>query len=154
MPSQDNPDPRTNFSRIVGHAARQWRRAVDIRLRPFGLTEATWLPLVHLSRTETPMRQKDLATLLSLDNSSVVRLLDALQAAGFVERREEPTDRRVKTIHLTHAAYSVIDQVEEASQAVRTETLSGISESDLQTASRVLQHICDTLAATGSDGDE
>jgi MarR family transcriptional regulator for hemolysin len=153
--SSDDPDhPRANFGRLIAHAARQWRRAVDIRLRPFGLTEATWLPLVHVSRAEKPMRQKDLAALLSLDNSSVVRLLDALQAAGFIERREEPSDRRVKTIHLTQSARSVLDQVEAASSAVRAETLAGISDSDLATASHVLQHVCDALAATGADGDE
>lgn len=127
---------------------------MDIRLRPFGLTEATWLPLVHVSRAEKPMRQKDLAALLSLDNSSVVRLLDALQAAGFVERREEASDRRVKTIHLTPAARSVLDQVEAVSSTVRAETLAGISDDDLETASHVLKHVCDVLAVTGTDGDE
>lgn len=154
MSSPADPDPRANFGRLVAHAARQWRRAVDIRLRPFGLTEATWLPLVHVSRAEKPMRQKDLAALLSLDNSSVVRLLDALQAAGFIERREEPSDRRVKTIHLTPAARSVLDQVEAVSLAVRTETLAGISDSDLETASHVLKQVCDVLAATGNDSGE
>jgi MarR family transcriptional regulator, transcriptional regulator for hemolysin len=154
LTSSNDHDPRANFGRLVAHAARQWRRAVDLRLRPFGLTEATWLPLVHVSRAEKPMRQKDLAALLSLDNSSVVRLLDALQAAGFVERRDEPSDRRVKTIHLTSTARSVLDQVEAVSWAVRTETLAGISDADLATASHVLQQICAVLAATGSEGDE
>ena len=154
MSSSDEPDIRANFGRLVAHTARQWRRAVDIRLRPFGLTEATWLPLVHLSRADTPMRQKDLAALLSLDNSSVVRLLDALQGSGFVERRDEPSDRRVKTIHLTDAARSVIDQVEEVSRTIRAETLAGLSDSDLQTASHVLQQIGEMLATTGSGSDE
>jgi MarR family transcriptional regulator for hemolysin len=40
------------------------------------------------------MRQKDLAASLSLDSSSVVRLLDALQNSGLIERREEAADRR------------------------------------------------------------
>lgn len=154
MTASDDFDPRANFGRLVAHAARQWRRAVDIRLRPFGLTEATWLPLVYVSRAEKPMRQKDLATLLSLDNSSVVRLLDALQVAGFVERREEPSDRRVKTIHLTPAARSVLDQVEAVSTAVRTETLAGISDAELATASHVLKHVCDVLATTEAGGDD
>lgn len=43
-----------------------WRRAVDRRPQPFGLTEALWLPLIHLGRALVPMRQKDLAASLVL----------------------------------------------------------------------------------------
>jgi len=154
LSSSDNLDLRANFGRLVAHTARQWRRAVDTRLHPFGLTEATWLPLVHLSRADKPMRQKDLAGLLSLDNSSVVRLLDALQAAGFIERREEPSDRRVKTIHLTEAARTVIDRIDIVSQEIRKETLSGLSDRELEITSRVLQHVGNTLSSAGNDSDE
>ena len=40
---------RDGFASLIARAARQWRRAVDRRLQPFGLTEATWLPLIHLA---------------------------------------------------------------------------------------------------------
>src|SRR5690242_18715555 len=103
---------REAFAPLVARVARQWRRAVDRHLEPFGLTEATWLPLVYLARAEAPMRQKDLAAALTLDGSSVVRLLDALQSAGLIERREEDGDRRAKIIVLTHPARTIIDQVE------------------------------------------
>src|SRR5471032_1583146 len=92
---------RDGLGSLIALLGRQWRRAVDRRLQPFGLTEATWLPLVHLARAPVPMRQKDLAASLVLDGSSVVRLLDALEAAGLIERREESGDRRAKTIVLT-----------------------------------------------------
>src|ERR1700684_803342 len=82
---------RDGFASLIARVARQWRREVDRRLQPFGLTEATWLPLVHLARTPAPMRQKDLAASLVLDGSTVVRLLDALEASGLIERREEST---------------------------------------------------------------
>ena len=70
---------RAPFGALVSQTARRWRRAVDRRLHPFGLTEATWLPLLRVARAPAPMRQKDLAASLSLDSSSVVRLLDALR---------------------------------------------------------------------------
>src|SRR5271169_3308819 len=92
---------REKFAPLVARAARQWRRAVDRRLQPFGLTEATWLPLIYLARAPVPMRQKDLAAALTLDGSSVVRLLDALETSGLIERREGDPDRRAKTIALT-----------------------------------------------------
>src|ERR1700722_20905977 len=90
---------RAPFGAIVSQTARRWRRAVDRRLQPFGLTEATWLPLLRVARAPAAMRQKDLAASLSLDSSSVVGLLDALEEAGFVERRED-SDRRAKAVVL------------------------------------------------------
>src|ERR1700741_1746003 len=91
---------RSTFGSLVARAARQWRRAADLRLQPFALTEATWLPLVHIARAPQSPRQKDLAASMSLDGSSVVRLLDNLEAAGLIKRKEGE-DRRAKIILLT-----------------------------------------------------
>jgi MarR family transcriptional regulator for hemolysin len=131
---------------LILRVARQWRRAVDRRLQPFGLTEAMWLPLIYIARSSTPMRQKDLATALTVDGSSIVRLLDELEASHFIERREEATDRRAKIIVLTGAGRAIIEQVEDVSRSVRDRTLQGISERELATASDVFRRICDNLA--------
>src|SRR6201996_7927945 len=129
------------FGALIARAARQWRRVVDRRLQPFGLTEATWLPLIYLARAPHPMRQKDLAASLVLDGSSVVRLLDALETAGLIERRGETADRRAKTIPVTRHGLSIIDQVEAASTEVRTATLTGLSDADLAAATAVLDRV-------------
>lgn len=144
---------RDGFASLIARAARQWRRAVDRRLQPFGLTEATWLPLIHLARAPVPMRQKDLAASLVLDGSSVVRLLDALETAGLIERREESADRRAKIIAVTGRGLSIIDQVEAASRDVRNATLVGLSPEDIAVASRVLELVCRNLA-NEQDRDE
>src|SRR5881296_1045191 len=95
------PTNRDAFGSLLSRAARQWRRAADLGLRPFDLTEATWLPLVHIARAPAPPRQKDLAASMFVDSSSVVRLLDNLEAVGLIQRKEGETDRRAKTIHIT-----------------------------------------------------
>ncbi len=137
---------RDGFASLIARAGRQWRRAVDRRLQPFGLTEATWLPLIYLARATAPVRQKDLAASLVLDGSSVVRLLDALEAAGLIERREESADRRAKIITVTSRGRSIIDQVEAASREVRNATLVGLSGNDLEIATQVLELVCHNLA--------
>jgi len=142
---------RDGFARLVATAGRQWRRAVDLRLQPFGLTEATWLPLLHLARAPDPMRQKDLAASLSLDRSSVVRLLDGLQASGLIERRAEASDRRAKTLVLTPLGRSTVEQVEAVSRQVRQDTLAGLDEGELETAVKVLQHVCRSLRQSTED---
>ncbi|HYZ24363.1 MAG TPA: MarR family transcriptional regulator [Rhodopila sp.] len=137
---------REQFGSLIARAGRQWRRAVDRRLQPFGLTEATWLPLIYLARASEPMRQKDLAAALVLDGSSVVRLLDALEAAGLIERRPESTDRRAKIITVTGRGLGIVDRVEAASREVRHATLNGVSAEDIEAATRVLEMVCRNLS--------
>lgn len=144
--TRDHQRLRDGFASLVARAGRQWRRAVDRRLQPFGLTEAMWLPLIHLARAPAPMRQKDLAASLVLDGSSVVRLLDALETNGLIERREESGDRRAKAITVTGRGRAIIEQVEAASREVRAATLGGISDSDIEIATRVLERVCENLA--------
>ena len=143
---EDSSRLRERFGSLIAHAARQWRRAVDHRLQPFGLTEATWLPLIYLARAAAPMRQKDLAAALAVDGSSIVRLLDELEAAGLIQRREEASDRRAKTIILTAAGRSIIDRVEDASRRVRDATLHGITRAELEIAADVLRRVCKNFA--------
>jgi MarR family transcriptional regulator for hemolysin len=144
MPLHDK-SPRSEIGKLIGKTARQWRRAVDRQLQPFGLTEATWLPLLHVARANTPMRQKDLAASLSLDNSSVVRLLNELQAAGLVERREEDVDRRAKAIVLTELGRTTVVKVERSSRAVREKVLANLSDAELLAASQTIERIYDAL---------
>src|SRR5579863_5582561 len=123
---------RDKFAPLIARAARQWRRAVDRRLQPFGLTEATWLPLIYLARAPEPMRQKDLAAALTLDGSSVVRLVDALVASELVERREEDGDRRARIIVPTRRGLSIAEQVEAVSREVRNAVLTGLTDDELE----------------------
>jgi len=50
-----------------------------------------------------PQPMGALARLLQCDASNVTWLADRLEARGFVERRNDPADRRVKTLALTDA---------------------------------------------------
>lgn len=137
--------PHPSFGSLVAQTGRQWRRTVDRLLQPFGLTQATWLPLLHLSRADAPLRQKDLADLLAVDNSALVRILDRLQKEGLVERREG-SDRRAKELHVTQAGRDTAARVEAVGAEVRRHALSGIKEADVATTERVLRHVIDTLA--------
>jgi MarR family transcriptional regulator, transcriptional regulator for hemolysin len=146
MPSRKAPD-RNSFGSLLSRAARQWRRAADLRLAPFDLTEATWLPLVHIARAPAPPRQKDLAASMSLDGSSVVRLLDNLEAAGLIRRKEGENDRRAKIILLTARGRAIADKVETVARRIRGDALTGLSDKDIATTVHVLEHVCRALDA-------
>lgn len=143
-----NTTAKPDFGRVLlslsGQINRQWRRALDRRLQPLGLTEATWLPLLYIARATQPLRQKDLAALMGLDSSSVVRLLDGLQTAGYIQRLEG-TDRREKIIHLTDTGRQTVSSVEQVVHEGRRRLFLDIDDDDLETTRLVLQQLLATL---------
>ncbi len=136
---------RAELGAKIAYVSRQWRRVVDTRLNAYGLTEATWLPLLHLARAKAPMRQKDLAASLTLDSSSVVRILQGLENERLIERREDADDRRAKTIELTDEGRRRVKEVEAVASAVREELLGPVPDADIAAATRILTTICDRL---------
>jgi DNA-binding MarR family transcriptional regulator len=75
-----------------------------------GLTINDYEALLHLARAEDRrMRRVDLAEALLLTASGVTRLLDGLEAAGFVERATCASDRRVVYAVLTAAGRAKLD---------------------------------------------
>jgi MarR family transcriptional regulator, transcriptional regulator for hemolysin len=147
-------DARARFAPLVANVAREWRRAVDARLQIYGLTEATWLPLLRIARSEAPMRQNELAASLSLDGSSVVRLLDALESSGLVERCEDRADRRAKSLVLTPRGRRTVDQVERVSQDIRDLVLGEVSDEDLTGSLRLLETVRDRLGSLADAGPQ
>lgn len=141
---------RRRFAGLIAQTARQWRRLIDRQLQPYGLTEATWVPLLHISRAAAPMRQKELAESIALDASSVVRLLDNLQAQGFIERREG-SDRRAKEIHLTARGLERVEQVEGISRQVRDSVLVTLPEEDIERVNHVLEQVLAALDTLSKD---
>ncbi|QHI98607.1 MarR family transcriptional regulator [Xylophilus rhododendri] len=133
------------FSALLSQNARQWRKSINEELRPLGLTEATWLPLLHLARAEGPMLQKELAQAMTLDSSSVVRLLDGLEAAGLAERTVAD-DRRAKAIRPTAAGRAVVAQVEQVVDDARRRCLSEVSAGELAVALQVLEKVAAALS--------
>jgi MarR family transcriptional regulator for hemolysin len=124
----------------VAQTHKQWRRAVDRLLSPLGLSQAQWLPLLHLAHAPEAMRQKDLAQALGLDSSSVVRIVDGLVAKGWVLRQDD-TDRRVKKLQLTAAGAQQVEQVEGLIDDARAQLLTVVAPQELAACTALMQRL-------------
>jgi MarR family transcriptional regulator, organic hydroperoxide resistance regulator len=58
---------------------------------------------LHELNVDPPISMRELAERLKSDPSNVTGLIDRLEARGLVERRPDPTDRRIKGLALTSA---------------------------------------------------
>ena len=66
------------FGFLVARIARRMRQAVDAEMRLVGLTEATWRPLMYLRTLGDGVRQKELATTLSIEGMHLTPGVDVL----------------------------------------------------------------------------
>lgn len=130
-----------DFGFRVARIARRLRQAVDAELRAYGLTEATWRPLAYVGRLGDGVRQKELATALSIEGPTLVRLLDNLERRGLIERREDESDRRARGIHLTRAGRELAVRVAKVGTEIQARMLAKVPSADLETCQRVLDTI-------------
>jgi DNA-binding MarR family transcriptional regulator len=77
----------------------------------------------------------------------VGRVIDRLQAAGFVERRADPRDRRAWRLYVTERARVVIGDMELIARDLRKDATRGIGHDELQQALAVIGRIKDNLQA-------
>src|SRR6218665_3402922 len=127
---------------LVARLARVWRRKADQTLAAHGLSEATAHPLLILSRGgRENVRQGVLADEMGLEGPSVVRLIDLLAAEGLVERREDPTDRRAKVLHLTPLGEAKAEEIRRVMRRLRADLMKGIAPDELAVTFDVLARI-------------
>jgi DNA-binding MarR family transcriptional regulator len=58
--------------------------------------------------TEAPSSQLALAHRLGIDKTQMTYVIDALETGGFVTRRPDPSDRRIRQVHPTESGRSLL----------------------------------------------
>jgi MarR family transcriptional regulator for hemolysin len=92
-----------------------------------------------IGRLGEGVRQVTVAQAAGMESPSLVRLLDQLCHSGYVQRSEDPHDRRAKCLSLTERGRELVQAVEVELVRLRHEVLEGIGEADLQATLRVLR---------------
>lgn len=134
---------------IFQHVARQRIKVLDALLLPHGLTSAQVYLLNWLLR-EDGRTQIELARLLNIGTVAVSGMVDRLEAADWVERRADETDRRTKRIFLKHSATSKKHVLSEAAARVNALSFADMSDDEvhqlLALMRRVRTNLNETLA--------
>jgi MarR family transcriptional regulator for hemolysin len=138
------------FLQTIADVTRLTRREFDRRVAPLGLTRAQWRALKRIERAEG-LTQAQLADDLEMEPIAIGRVLDRLQAAGFIERRADPHDRRCWRLHLAPRSAAVLADVDRIAGVLRREMLGRIAARELEVAERVLEALKETLLGMEND---
>ncbi|MEM8870432.1 MAG: MarR family transcriptional regulator [Pseudomonadota bacterium] len=115
---------------IFQHVARQRVKALDALLAPHGLTSAQVYLLNWLLR-EDGRTQIELARLLNIGTVAVSGMVDRLEAAEWVERRADQSDRRTKRVFLKPSAMSKKHVLSEAAASVNASSFDGMTDGEV-----------------------
>ena len=143
---------KSTFGFLVTDVTRLMRKLFDRRAQRFDLTRAQWRALKRVHHGEG-ITQNELAEFLEMEPIAVGRVIDRLQKAGFLERRADPSDRRVWRLHLLPKAHGVVDDMEQIASELFHGSQRGISAADMKTMMSVLARMKDNLN-TMDDADE
>ena len=129
---------------LIHDVQRLMRKRFETRASGLGLSSAQWRLMVRVAKEEG-VTQARLAELLEIEPISVSRLVDRMEEGGWIERRADAADRRVRMI-FPSAAYA---EVKSLAGEVYEESLVGVSPEDR----RVLIRALDAMAQNLADGD-
>ncbi len=131
---------------LLKDVSRRYTRRFEERAQRLGLTLPQCRVLIHLE-SDPGVSQKRLAELAELDPMTLVRILDRMEADGWVQRRFDPADRRAHTLWLTPAAATVREKIWRLIGATRAEMLQGLSAEERTALVGLLERVHANLHA-------
>ncbi|MEU4672565.1 MarR family transcriptional regulator [Amycolatopsis sp. NPDC023774] len=129
-------------------AALAWRAALDVRLRPLGLTPTQFLLLsaaARLERTVGPATQQEVAEHAGADRMMTSKVLRALEVRGLLTRTAHERDARAVRVSLTPAGRDLAADA----AAVATEFDSAFFGLAAQRLARELRSVAESRGRSG-----
>lgn len=147
--------PGKGLGLLVHDVGRLLRRRIDARAHSLGLTSAQWRVLSSVFRAEhmnqEPLNQAALADQMDVEPITLSRQIDRMQAAGLIERRPDPGDRRAYRLFLTEQARPLVDEFRAVAGDCIHGALSGVTDAEIELVSDVLSRIRANLVGKTED---
>jgi len=150
--------PAKTLFLLVHDVARLLRRTVDQRAQTIGLTSAQWRILSAVARAELlnhePLNQAALAEQMDMEPITLSRHIDRMQAAGMIERRPNPGDRRAYFLYVTEESKPLLRSFGALSADCIAGALAGISEDEVRLVTDILSRMRTNIVAKPGSGTD
>lgn len=145
-----SPNEEHYIGYTITDVARLLRTVFERRVRPLGLTRAQWVTIARLHR-RPGLSQSEVADLLEIEKATAGRLIDRMEAKGWIERRADPLDRRINRLHLTVEAERMHALIWPLAEATVSDALGDLSEAERRTFSGLMQRVKGRLLELSDD---
>jgi DNA-binding MarR family transcriptional regulator len=130
--------PAFLLAQLGAHAASQFAK----RLWVLELTPPD-AGILRLLRVAAGMSQQELAAKLLIHPSRLVAILDNLEKRGLVERRANPDDRRLYSLHLTKDGRELLESIAKVAREHQDALLAALSKEERNEFAALLLRVAD-----------
>ncbi|RAS64560.1 DNA-binding MarR family transcriptional regulator [Lentzea atacamensis] len=109
----------------TGHALET---ELTARLAEIGLTPRA--RCVLSTALDAECTQSEIAEIVSIDKTTMVVTLDALESAGYAERRPSATDRRARVVVVTELGREIVAKADDVYREVVTSVLASLPDGE------------------------
>lgn len=135
-----------NIGLLIHDVGRLLRVLYDRQMASIGLTRSQWWLLTYLYFKDG-INQKDLASLMDIEKAPLSRLLDRMEIKGWILRKNETKDRRIKNIYLSESVKPLIGSMRKKAAQYREDSLSVLSDEELNSLRNLLQTLKTDLSS-------
>jgi MarR family transcriptional regulator for hemolysin len=143
--SDVNTNDEDHIGRKIVLTSRTIQHAFDFELRDkVGITMAQWR-VINTLTSQNGTTQREIADKLGLDTSSLIPLIDRLEAKELVQRKPDPSDRRINRLYLTTRAEVLLNAMHSCILSIRKILTKGIRKDQIEVTQQVLERISQNL---------
>ncbi len=137
--------PHDRLAHLVRDAARAFQRALHLRLSGHGIAFGHWSFLRILWEADG-LTQKELSVRAGVMESSTFAAMKAMEALGYVERRQLPGNRKNIYVHLTAKGRALKRKLVPLAIHSNDAAVENLAAQDIQTTRKVLLAMIENLA--------
>lgn len=131
---------------LISNCEKHIRESLNKRFRDAGfkITTEQWVMLIHLGHQDG-ISQQDLADRYNRSKVSALHLIRKLKKEGYVLRKQDPIDGRIKRIYLTPKGYKTLQILIPLAKSNREYMSRGISAAEIETLKNIVRKITKNL---------
>ncbi len=137
------PDDR--LAHLVKDTARAFNKRLQVRLQKHNIPFGHWT-FLRILWSSDGLTQKELSDLAGVMEPTTFSAIKAMEALGYVERRQRPDNRKNMYVHLTQTGKALRKRLVPLALEVNHVAVYGVSEAELLTTRKVLLQILENLA--------
>jgi DNA-binding MarR family transcriptional regulator len=134
---------------LLGQAKAILHQAAEPAL-PAGFT-GKHVGCLSVIATEGPLSQQRLGERAAMDRTTVVAIVDALEEAGYVVRRRDPSDRRAYALEITDPGREWLEDARAIIVGVEDDFLAPLTAAERRTLVELLQRLLTGSTQRSSD---
>ena len=126
--------------REIGMIARSLDSLSNIEFKEYDLTKGQYLYLVRICEDPGIIQEK-LAEMIKVDRTTAARAIKKLEINGFIEKKNDATNKKIKRLHPTDKGKQVYPLLKREGEYSNKVALAGLSDEETETIFNYLQRV-------------